>query len=333
VLFFPQQGQTCHAYCTYCFRWAQFTGNNDLRFAAKDVERLLAYLRAHPDITDVLFTGGDPLIMRTPVLRRYVEPLLAAEFAHVNIRIGSKAPAYWPHRFTHGDDADDLLRLFAEVVAADRHLALMAHYSHPRELATDVAQAAVRRVVATGAVVRTQAPLIAHVNDDPLAWRDLWNQVVQLGGVPYYMFVERDTGARRYFEVPLGLAYDIFTRAFQGVSGLARTVRGPVMSATPGKVLVDGVTTVGNERVFVLKMLQGREAERANRVFFARYDEAATWFDQLVPALGSEAAWFPHVGAVRIGARPRLGVRAFTPLAPTPGPQHRSGEVGPLPVG
>ncbi len=294
VLFFPAQGQTCHAYCTYCFRWAQFTGDDDLRFAAKDVERLLVYLRAHPDVTDVLFTGGDPLVMRTPVLRRYVEPLLAAEFAHVTIRIGTKAPAYWPHRF-FGDDGDDLALLFEEIVDAGRHLALMAHYSHPRELSTEIARAALRRIAGTGAVVRTQAPLIAHVNDDDEVWSTLWTDQVRLGAVPYYMFVERDTGARHYFEVPLVRAHGIFTRAYQRVSGLARTVRGPVMSATPGKVLLDGIATVGDEPIFVLKMLQARESVRANSVFFARFDERASWFDQLTPTAGTDCSWFPHL--------------------------------------
>lgn len=295
VLFFPSQGQTCHAYCTYCFRWAQFVGADDLRFAANEVEPLLDYLRANPSVTEVLFTGGDPMVMRTAVLRRYVEPLLAPEFAHVTIRIGTKSLAFWPHRFLAGDDAEDALRLFEDVVAAGRHLALMAHFSHPRELETDAVQRAIARITATGAVIRTQAPLVAHVNDDPDAWARMWKAQVRLGAMPYYMFVERDTGARRYFEVPLTRALDIYTRAFQMAPGLARTARGPVMSATPGKVLVDGIATVGNEPVFVCKMLQARDPSRAGGIFFARFDECATWFDQLVPAADTDPSWFPHL--------------------------------------
>lgn len=294
VLLFPAQGQTCHAYCTYCFRWAQFVGDADLRFAAQGVEQLLDYLRSHPEVTDVLVTGGDPMVMRSAVLRRYIEPLLDPDFAHVNIRIGTKAPSYWPHRFNTGADADDVLRLFEQVVSAGRHLAVMAHYSHSRELDTEAARLAVKRIASTGAVVRGQAPLIAHVNDDADVWQRLWTTQVRLGVVPYYMFVERDTGAKRYFEVTLARALDIYSRAFQQVSGLARTVRGPVMSATPGKVLVDGVVEVGGTKMFALKMLQDRQAERANGLFFARYDEHATWFDQLEPALDGDPSWFPH---------------------------------------
>ncbi|MEE8116576.1 MAG: hypothetical protein V3T28_05645, partial [Gemmatimonadales bacterium] len=174
VLFFPSQGQTCHAYCTFCFRWAQFVGPEDLKFAAKEAGELARYLRGHEGISDVLFTGGDPMIMKTRVLRRYVEPLLDIDTV-TSIRFGTKAPAYWPQRFVTDADADDLLRLFEEIGAAGKHVAVMGHYTHPIELSTDIAQRAVQRIRGTGAILRMQAPLIRHVNDDPAVWVDLWN--------------------------------------------------------------------------------------------------------------------------------------------------------------
>jgi KamA family protein len=293
TLFFPGSGQTCHTYCTYCFRWAQFVGLDELKFANNQASTLADYLRGHKEVNSVLFTGGDPMVMKTSVLRRYVEPLLAPDLNHVNsIRIGTKAPAYWPYRFTTDSDADDLLRLFDEVRASGRHLAVMAHYSHPRELETAAAQEAIRRITSTGAVVRCQAPLIKHVNDNADAWKRLWRRQVLLGAVPYYMFVERDTGPKGYFEVPLARAFDIFSDAYRSVSGLARTVRGPSMSATPGKVLVDGITEVRGEKVFVLKMLQGRDPNWVNQIFFAKFDPAATWLDQLEPAFGATSFFF-----------------------------------------
>jgi L-lysine 2,3-aminomutase len=147
ILFFPSQGQTCHAYCTYCFRWAQFVGVDDLRFANREIATLLRYLQAHTEISDILFTGGDPMIMSTGVLRRYIEPLLDPQLEHLtSIRIGSKALAYWPYRFLSDRDADDLLRLFEQVVKSGRQLAFMAHFSHPRELETTAVQQAMRRI-------------------------------------------------------------------------------------------------------------------------------------------------------------------------------------------
>jgi hypothetical protein len=64
------------------------------------------------------------------------------------------------------------------------------------------------------------------------------------------------------------------------------------MSATPGKVLVDGIATVSDEDVFVLKMLQGRDPRWANRVFFAKLDPDATWLDDLEPAFDEEAFFY-----------------------------------------
>jgi len=94
VLFFPSRGQTCHAYCTYCFRWAQFVGMEGLKFAQREIETFHEYLRRHDEVSDVLFTGGDPLVMRAWHLRAYIEPLLKKEFEHVrHIRT---APRRWP---------------------------------------------------------------------------------------------------------------------------------------------------------------------------------------------------------------------------------------------
>ena len=145
---------------------------------------------------------------------------------------------------------------------------------------------ALRRIRNAGAVVRCQAPFIRHVNDNADTWADLWRMQVQLGAIPYYMFVERDTGAQRYFEVPLARAYAIFQEAYRKVSGLGRTVRGPSMSAAPGKVEVEGIAEIGREKVFVLKFIQARNPDWVGRPFFARYDPHATWLDQLRPALG-----------------------------------------------
>ena len=303
VLFFPGRGQTCHAYCTYCFRWAQFVGMEGLKFAQRETETFHEYLRRHTEVSDVLFTGGDPLIMRGWHLRAYVEPLLKPAFEHVRqIRIGSKALAFWPYKFVSDPDADTLLRLFEKVVRSGRHLALMAHFTHPRELDTPVVRRAIERIRGTGAVIRTQAPLVRHINDSAGTWADMWRAQVRLGCVPYYMFVERDTGPKGYFEVPLATAHDIFRRAFRQVSGLCRTVRGPSMSATPGKVVVLGTQEVGDEKVFILSFLRGRNREWVGRPFFARFDAEATWLDQLRPAFGEKHFFFED----QESARPRV---------------------------
>jgi KamA family protein len=299
VLVFPKQGQTCHAYCTYCFRWAQFVDEPDLKMATSDIESVTRYLRAHPEVTSVLVTGGDPMIMGADVLRRYIEPLLGPGLEHLeSIRIGSKSLTYWPQRFVTDPDADDTLRLFERVVASGRTLAFMAHFSHPRELGPEMVAEAVRRIRGTGAVIRTQAPLIRSINDEAAIWAGMWRTQVQMGMVPYYMFVERDTGPQDYFAVPLARGYQVFREAFRSVSGLARTVRGPSMSATPGKVCVDGIAEVAGQKVFVLHMIQARDPSLVGEPFFARFCPEATWLSDLVPAFADRFPFDPEPAEV-----------------------------------
>ena len=297
VLFFPSAGQSCHAYCTFCFRWPQFVGMDEFKFDARETTHLVEYLRRHHEVTDVLITGGDPLVMNASSLSDYLTPLLVPELAHIqNIRIGTKSVAYWPQRFVSDRDAGDLLRVFEKVVASGRNLAIMAHYNHPNELEPLIAQQAVRRIIGTGATVRIQAPLIRHINTNPNSWARLWTLGVKLGAVPYYMFVERDTGPSDYFKLPLAEAYEIFQRAYRQVSGLARTVRGPSMSAHPGKVVIDGVTEIAGEKVFALQFLQARNPDWVRKPFYAKFDPSANWLDDLVPAFGASRFFFESEG-------------------------------------
>lgn len=295
VLFFPSSGQTCHSYCTFCFRWPQFTGMDEWKFAMRETELLVHYLEAHPEATDLLFTGGDPMVMNYKVFSSYIEPLLEgrSRTSIQTIRIGTKSLSFWPYKFLTDPDADQFLRLFERITRQGINLAIMAHFNHPRELATEAVAAAVRRLRATGAQIRTQSPLLNHINTDPESWAEMWRTQVNMNMIPYYMFIARNTGARHYFEVPLVRAWEIFREAYQQVSGVCRTVRGPSMSCTPGKVQILGVTDLplGEDRiqkVFALRMIQGRNPDWVAKPFFAKYDPEATWMSDLKPAFGEK---------------------------------------------
>ena len=295
LLFFPRAGQTCHAYCTFCFRWPQFVEDKELRMAAREVATLHEYLQCHEEISDLLVTGGDPMVMKASRLRAYLWPLTDARFDHVQtIRIGTKALSYWPYRFVTDPDAEDLLRLLSKLVQRGKQVAIMAHFEHGREMEGRVVREAIRRILHTGAVIRTQAPVLRHINDDAKIWASMWRKQVRMGMVPYYMFVMRDTGARQYFELPLERAWQIYRRAIQRVSGLGRTARGPSMSAMPGKVEIQGVSEFAGEKVFVLRFLQARNPDWVQRPFFAEYDPSATWLTDLKPAFGEDRFFFEN---------------------------------------
>lgn len=293
VLFFPAQGQTCHAYCTFCFRWPQFVGMDELKFASKQAEHLLEYISDKESITDVLFTGGDPLIMKTKVLEAYIRPLLDADIKNLkHIRIGTKALAYWPYRFLTDNDAEDLLNLFRDVKKAGKHLAFMAHFNHPVELKHPAVKDAISKILNTGAVIRTQSPVMKHINDSPQVWIEMLRKQVELGCIPYYMFVARNTGADHYFALPLIGLWKLFREVYKSVSGICRTVRGPSMSCLPGKVQILGVNKIRGEKVFNLGLIQGRDPDWVAKSFFAKFDDKATWYNDLKPAFGEEKFFF-----------------------------------------
>lgn len=293
ALFFPSNSQTCHAYCTFCFRWPQFVGMDELKFAMRETELLVDYLNVHPEVTDVLFTGGDPMIMKAKGFKNYIDPLINSGLEGLKtIRIGSKALGYWPYKFLTDKDADDMLRVFEDIVNKGYHLAFMAHYNHPAELRSPAVEKATRRILDTGAQIRTQSPIMKKINDSADVWRDMWQEQVQMGCIPYYMFIARDTGAQDYFAVELDRCHQIFRDAYQHLSGIGRTVRGPSMSANPGKVHILNVQEVMGEKVFVLRFIQGRDPRWAGKTFFAKYNPNAVWLDDLEPAFGKKSFFF-----------------------------------------
>lgn len=293
VLFFPSQGQTCYAYCSFCFRWPQFSGMSTFKFASSEIDLLIAYLREHPEVTDVLFTGGDPLFMSADLLSYYLESLIRADIPSLRrIRIGTKTLSYWPFKFLTDRDADEVLALFRRITEAGKHLAIMAHFNHPRELEPQAVRDAIQLVRETGAEIRTQSPLLGRINDQPEIWADLWNEQVDLGCIPYYMFIARNTGAQDYFSVPLIKAWEIYQSASKQVSGLCRTARGPSMSTKPGKIQVMGPCEVAGEKVIALRFLQARNPDWVHRPFFAEYNDQAVWLNELKPAFGEERFFF-----------------------------------------
>jgi KamA family protein len=289
MLFFPTQGQTCHAYCTFCFRWPQFTGIDELKFAMKQVDHIIEYLRQNPSITDLLFTGGDPMVMKSRVFEQYIDAILAADIPNLKtIRIGTKTLGYWPYRYTSDDDAQQLLDVFKKIHDNGLNLSIMAHFNHINEMSTETVEQAVKNIRATGAVIRTQSPLMKNLNADADMWARMWRKQVDWGMIPYYMFIARETGAQEYFAVTLEEAWNIFRKAYAQVSGVCRTVRGPSMSANPGKVQVSGITEINGEKVYVLNFIQGRNNDWVGQPFFAKYDSKALWLDDLKPAFADK---------------------------------------------
>ena len=185
-----------------------------------------------------------------------------------------------------------MINLFESIIKKGINLSIMAHFSHPVELETVAVQEAIKKLRSVGVQIRTQSPVLKHINDSPEIWTEMWRKQVNLNCIPYYMFIPRDTGAQNYFAITLENAWQIFRNAYKKVSGVCRTVRGPSMSCTPGKVQILGVSDIKGEKIFVLRMLQGRNPNWIAKPFFAKYDPNAIWMDDLKPAFGEEKFFF-----------------------------------------
>ena len=140
-----------------------------------DPQLPVEWLEAHPEVTDILFTGADPMVLKASTLKKYIEPITQVPSIKT-ISISTKSLAWWPYRFTTDSDSEELLSLFEWIKEQGIHLNIAAHFTHERELITPVVMEAIEKIRETGTPIRTQGPLIKEVNDNPEAWSHMWDR-------------------------------------------------------------------------------------------------------------------------------------------------------------
>ena len=263
--------EVCGAYCRYCFRKRLFMDGNDE--VSLDVRPGLAHIAAHPEVTNVLLTGGDPLLLTSRRLDEIFGALRAIPHVRI-VRIGSKMPAFNPYRIL---DDPALAETFGRHSRPDRRIYLMAHFDHPREL-TAPALASIDLLLRAGVVVVNQCPLLAGINDDPVVLRALFRELSFAGAPQYYVFQGRPTEGNLPFRVPIVRGWEIFQEAMRGVSGLAKRAR-YVMSHESGKVEVLAVLA---DRILV-RWHRAKDPAVRGRIAEYRRDDDAAWLDELEP--------------------------------------------------
>lgn len=273
----------CGAYCRFCFRKRLFMDENDE--VVKDVSEGVEYIREHEEISNVLLTGGDPLIMSTGRLERVIGQLREIEHVEI-IRIGTKMPAFNPYRITKDPS---LLRMIEEYSSFEKRIYIMAHFNHPVEL-TPVALEGLGLLQKAGAIVVNQTPMIGGINDDPVVLSTLFNKLSYIGVAPYYVFQCRPTLGNRIYSLPVERTYEIFEQARMNSSGLAKRAR-LVMSHSTGKVEVAGMT---DSQIF-FKYLRAHEEENSSCFLVFQRNPEAYWFDDYEEAVDVSAVENPHV--------------------------------------
>jgi lysine 2,3-aminomutase len=170
----------CPVYCRHCTRKYHTTDVEGTYFQTKEAESFdedLRYIAEHPEIRDVLLTGGDPLVYPDEKLAYILRSLRAIEHVEI-IRIGSRFPVLMPDRIT-----PELCRLFEEV----HPLWLNTHFNHPKEI-TQEAAAACDRLLRHGVPVQNQSVLLKGINDDADTMRALLHGLLKIRVRPYYLY-------------------------------------------------------------------------------------------------------------------------------------------------
>src|SRR5690349_16783391 len=273
---YPQTGlllvtDRCASYCRYCFR-KRIVGN-DSDEIAPDYGRVADYIRAHPEMTNVLLSGGDPFVLSTHKLHRIMDHLLPLPNL-TSIRFGTKTIAFYSPRF-----ADPALPgLFERIRAAGKAPVIVTHFDHLGEI-SDEAVKNIQTLRAHGVTFLNQSVLLANVNDDAEIIARTFARLHEIGVRPYYLFQGRPVKAASHFQVPLRRGVEIARAVNARLSGIQKTFK-YIMSHVTGKI---EILDLAGDRLF-MRYHQNKHPEEIGKLFSRRYVEGACWLDDLPEA-------------------------------------------------
>jgi lysine 2,3-aminomutase len=272
----------CEGICRYCFRKRVFI--RPQWEYLRDIPAAMAYITDHREVTNVLLTGGDPLVLATSELVDIVGRIRRIEHVQI-VRIGTRMPAFNPYRITEDPTLTDMIERYS---TADKRIYVMTHFIHLREL-TDVAVRAVEKLQKAGAITANQMPLIRGVNDDPETLASLLAKLSFVGAVPYYIFQCRPALGNKAYTVPIETGCEIVEQAKSRVSGLAKRLR-YVMSHTSGKIEILGKLS---DRIY-FKYHRAAEDADSGRVLAFAGNPQACWLDDYEEMTHEHPANLPY---------------------------------------
>ena len=218
--------------CRHCFRKRMVGSNADE--IATHLGEMVDYVLMHPEIDNVLLSGGDALINENERLRQYLEAFSKIDNLHY-IRIGTRVPVVLPRRILWDMELLEILREYNR----RKQIIIVTHFNHPNEI-TDDARNAVHALIQAGCPVRNQTVLLKGINDNSAILAELMNGLTSAGVLPYYVFQCRPAmGVMNQFQVPLLEGKRLVDEAKSGMNGQAKQFR-YVMSHVTGKIEILG---------------------------------------------------------------------------------------------
>lgn len=263
----------CAMYCRHCFRKRMVGLPNEQ--TVKNFQEAAKYISCHPEITNVVVSGGDPFMLPTRVLKKMLNSL--REIDHLNyIRIGSRAPVTYPLRFF-----DDELIDFLKDYNSHKALFVPTHFNHVREI-TPVSARAIQRIRQAGITVNNQAVLLKGVNDSVEALVELMNGLLRIGVNPYYLYQCMPVArVRHHFQVPLRQGVDLVDLARQQFDGYAKRFKF-IIGHEIGKIEICG--RIGNKLILKQIHAPAENQKQASRILVRKLTEKGGWLEDLPEA-------------------------------------------------
>lgn len=259
----------CASYCRYCFR-KRIVGK-DSDEIAPDFARVAQYIGDHPEMTNVLLSGGDPLMLSSAKLDKILDHLLPIPHLE-SIRFGTKMLAFEPKRF----EDPVLPALFRRIREAGKTTVIVTHFDHIGEISLD-AERNIRSLCAQGVQFLNQSVLLAKVNDDPESLSATFAKCHQMGVRPYYLFQARPVKGTSHFQVPLRRGLEIARGINQRLSGIQKTFK-YIMSHYTGKI---EILDLGPDGRVYMRYHQNKTHEKIGKIFSRPHIEGARWLDEL----------------------------------------------------
>jgi len=256
----------CATVCRYCFR-KRFVGIH-LNEVVQNFDQVIDYLIDHPEINNVLLSGGDPLVLPNVVIKSLLNQLDAVPNLEF-IRIGSKIPVTYPMRLT--EDLE-LLEILGDASRKNRRIHIQTHFNHPNEITPESIEA-INALLERKILVQNQTVLLKGVNDDPNVLGELLNRLVSIGVNPYYIFQCRPFKRKpSAFQVPFFEGIEIVERAKKRVSGQGKRFK-YCLSHPTGKIEILGKF---NDQ-FLFKYHQAKNPDDLGKIFTRRISKNEVW--------------------------------------------------------
>lgn len=242
---------TCPVYCRHCTRKFHTTAIGGSYYAEefrRDYKADFEYIRAHPEITDVLLTGGDPLILSDEKIEIIIKELRSIDHIQV-IRIGSRYPVFLPQRITPE---------FCAMLERYHPIWFSTHFNHPVEI-TDESAAAVEMLLRSGVPVQNQTVLLKGINDSADIMRELNRRLLAIRVRPYYLYHADNVDGVSHFRTSLRDGLDIMSRLHGAESGFS--VPNYVLTTKLGKIPISNSYYTEFGSSFLIRSFDGEVSD------------------------------------------------------------------------